>query len=61
MPILDLGRTRGNVHRPLTRQHAEEPFVTVGAISTALYFGWFFVLLPIVGLIENTSLDGSDS
>nr|AAT45467.1 apocytochrome b [Cryptococcus neoformans var. grubii] len=79
MPLLDVGRTRGNVHRPLTRfafwvfvgnffllmwigsQHAEEPFVTVGAIATAVYFGWFVVLLPIIGMLENTSLDGSSN
>lgn len=79
MPLLDVGRTRGNVHRPLTRfafwvfvgnffllmwigsQHAEEPFVTVGAIATALYFSWFIVLLPIIGMLENTSLDGSSN
>ena len=38
-------------------QHAEEPFVTIGAAATALYFGWFFVLVPVVGIIENTLID----
>lgn len=38
-------------------QHAEEPFVTIGAAATLLYFGWFVVLVPVVGLIENTLLD----
>lgn len=38
-------------------QHVEEPFITVGAISTVFYFGWFLVLVPMVGLVENTLLD----
>jgi ubiquinol-cytochrome c reductase cytochrome b subunit len=41
----------------LGSQHAEEPFVTLGAIATALYFGWFVVILPVVGVIENTLMD----
>lgn len=43
----------------LGSQHAEEPFVTRGAIRTALYFGWFLILVPIVGVIENTLIDMS--
>lgn len=38
-------------------QHAEEPYITIGAIATALYFGWFLILVPIVGIIENTLID----
>lgn len=47
----------------LGSQHAEEPYVTLGAIATALYFGWFIVLLPVIGVIENTLRDiaGNDS
>jgi ubiquinol-cytochrome c reductase cytochrome b subunit len=41
----------------LGSQHAEEPFVTLGMIATALYFGWFLVLVPVVGVIENTLAD----
>ena len=37
--------------------HATEPFVTLGAVATAVYFGWFIVLVPLVGLLENTLLD----
>lgn len=40
-------------------QHAEEPYVTLGAAATALYFSWFFVLVPAVGIIENTLIDVS--
>jgi ubiquinol-cytochrome c reductase cytochrome b subunit len=35
----------------------EEPFVTLGMIGTALYFGWFIVILPVIGVIENTLMD----
>jgi len=43
-------------------QHAEEPFVTVGALATALYFGWFVIIVPMVGIIENTLADiGTES
>jgi ubiquinol-cytochrome c reductase cytochrome b subunit len=38
-------------------QHAEEPYITIGAIATALYFGWFLVIVPVVGVIENTLMD----
>ena len=38
-------------------QHAEEPFITIGAIATALYFSWFVIIVPVVGVIENTLMD----
>jgi len=38
-------------------QHREQPFITIGAIATGVYFGWFLVLLPVVGIIENTLMD----
>nr|QRH18085.1 apocytochrome b [Sporobolomyces sp.] len=38
-------------------QHVEEPFITVGAISTAFYFGWFLIIVPVIGIVENTLLD----
>ncbi len=38
-------------------QHAEEPYVTLGAAATALYFSWFLVLVPAIGIIENTLID----
>lgn len=41
----------------LGSQHAEEPYITVGAIATAFYFGWFVVVVPVVGIIENTLSD----
>lgn len=41
----------------LGSQHAEEPFVTLGAIATVVYFGWFVVVVPVIGIIENTLRD----
>ena len=38
-------------------QHVEEPFITVGAISTGFYFSWFLIVVPAIGIIENTLLD----
>lgn len=37
--------------------HVEDPFITIGQISTVLYFAWFLVIVPAVGLLENTFLD----
>jgi len=41
----------------LGSQHAEEPYITVGAIATVFYFGWFVVVVPVVGIVENTLAD----
>jgi ubiquinol-cytochrome c reductase cytochrome b subunit len=38
-------------------QHVESPYVEIGQVATALYFGWFLVIVPVVGLIENTLMD----
>ncbi len=38
-------------------QHVEEPFITVGAVATAFYFAWFLVIVPVIGIVENTLLD----
>ena len=38
-------------------QHVEEPFITVGALATAFYFGWFLIIVPVIGIVENTLLD----
>lgn len=37
--------------------HVEDPYILVGQCSTALYFSWFFVLVPLTGIIENTLMD----
>ena len=38
-------------------QHPEEPFVFIGQIATAYYFAWFLVVVPVIGLFENTIMD----
>ena len=38
-------------------QHVESPYVEIGQVATALYFGWFLVLVPMIGVIENTLMD----
>ena len=38
-------------------QHPEQPYVTIGQISTLLYFSHFIVIVPLLGIIENTLMD----
>ncbi|CEG19377.1 apocytochrome b [Ceraceosorus bombacis] len=38
-------------------QHVAEPFTTVGTIATVYYFAYFIVVVPAVGIIENTLMD----
>lgn len=39
------------------QEHVENPWIQVGQVATALYFGWFVILVPAVGIIENTLMD----
>lgn len=36
----------------------ETPYVEIGQISTVIYFGYFMVIMPVVGLIENNLIFG---
>ena len=38
-------------------QHPATPFLEVGQIATAFYFSWFLIIVPIIGIIENTFMD----
>lgn len=38
-------------------QHPNSPYVEIGQISTALYFAWFLIIVPFVGIVENTVFD----
>ena len=38
-------------------QHPNSPYVEIGQISTAFYFLWFLLIVPIIGLGENTVMD----
>jgi hypothetical protein len=48
-------------HTKSTAQHAEEPYITVGAIATLAYFLWFVLLVPVIGMMENSSFDGTNT
>lgn len=37
-------------------QHPETPFVEIGQIFTAIYFS-YFLIIPVIGLLENTVVD----
>ncbi|TIA94541.1 hypothetical protein E3P88_04176 [Wallemia ichthyophaga] len=38
-------------------EHPEDPYIGVGAASTAFYFGWFLFIVPAIGVLENTLAD----
>ena len=37
--------------------HPESPYLEVGQFATAFYFIWFIVIVPVIGIIENTTFD----
>ena len=39
------------------QKHVETPFIEFGQISTVIYFAHFFVIVPVVSLIENSLVD----
>lgn len=41
----------------LGAQHAEPPFIGMGQVFTRLYFRWFLIIVPVVGITENTLMD----
>ena len=38
-------------------KHVESPFIELGQISTVLYFSHFFIIVPVVSIIENSLID----
>jgi ubiquinol-cytochrome c reductase cytochrome b subunit len=38
-------------------QHPETPYVEIGQIATAFYFLWFLIMVPFIGIFENTLSD----
>ena len=38
-------------------QHPVSPYVEIGQISTAFYFSWFLIIVPLIGISENTLMD----
>jgi ubiquinol-cytochrome c reductase cytochrome b subunit len=42
-------------------QHPDTPYLEIGQISTGLFFAWFLIIVPIIGIVENTLLDVATS
>jgi ubiquinol-cytochrome c reductase cytochrome b subunit len=38
-------------------QHPTTPYVEIGQVATAFYFAWFLIIVPLIGLVENTLFD----
>jgi ubiquinol-cytochrome c reductase cytochrome b subunit len=38
-------------------QHPNTPYVEIGQMATAFYFAWFLIIVPLIGLSENTLID----
>ena len=38
-------------------KHVETPFIEFGQISTVLYFAHFFIIVPVVSIIENSLVE----
>jgi len=38
-------------------QHPNAPYVEIGQVATAFYFVWFIVIVPFLGLSENSLMD----
>lgn len=37
--------------------HVEDPYVGLSQIATTLYFAWFAIIVPAIGIMENTLFD----
>jgi ubiquinol-cytochrome c reductase cytochrome b subunit len=37
-------------------QHPETPFVEIGQFATFFYFAWFLIIVPAIGIVENSML-----
>lgn len=38
-------------------QHPASPYLEIGQFATAFYFAWFIIIVPAIGLAENTLMD----
>ena len=38
-------------------EHPNSPYVEIGQFATAFYFAWFVLIVPIIGLMENSLTD----
>jgi ubiquinol-cytochrome c reductase cytochrome b subunit len=37
--------------------HVESPYIEIGQICTVFYFSYFIIIIPLIGLIDNTLFD----
>lgn len=38
-------------------QHPSSPYLEIGQIATAFYFAWFLIIVPVIGITENSLFD----
>lgn len=38
-------------------QHPASPYLEIGQVATVFYFSWFLIIVPVIGLVENTLMD----
>ena len=38
-------------------KHVETPFIEFGQISTVIYFSYFFIIVPVISIIENSLVE----
>jgi len=38
-------------------KHPVSPYVEIGTVASIFYFSWYLILVPSVGIIENTLAD----
>jgi ubiquinol-cytochrome c reductase cytochrome b subunit len=38
-------------------QHPNSPYLEIGQYATAFYFSYFLIIIPIIGIVENTLID----
>lgn len=41
----------------LGAKHVESPFIELGQLSTALYFSYFLIIVPLVSVLENLLIE----
>jgi ubiquinol-cytochrome c reductase cytochrome b subunit len=41
------------------QEHPNSPYLEIGQFATLFYFIWFLVLVPFIGLSENSLIDTS--
>jgi len=42
-------------------QHPDSPYLEIGQAATAFYFAWFLIIVPFIGVAENTLMDVATS